>query len=286
VKIPLNCIIRLTAALARGASLLALGTAGLALLGAFPSQGQPPGPSAPARPAAFEVASIKPTPPTVLGKRIAAPGNRLILDGLSLKELIRLAYGPGGGSSLPPDLVGGGPNWIDDVRYDVEARAEGNATQQQRLEMLRTLLAERFKLRFHYESKETAAYVLAVGKNGLKLKERKPGDDGEPFTIRDMGSLHFVCRDISMARLAMFLESSVLARPVAEKTGLSGTFDFDLSWRPDDSQFGGRFARAKEAESDLPDLFTALRQLGLRLDAVKAPVQFLRIDHAEKPSEN
>jgi uncharacterized protein (TIGR03435 family) len=200
--------------------------------------------------------------------------------------LIRLAYGPGGGGSLPPELVAGGPNWIEDIRYDVEAKAEGNASQQQRLEMLRTLLAERFKLRFHYESKETAVYILAAGKNGLKLKERRQGDGGEPFTIRDIGSLHFVCRDISMAQLATFLKSSVLVGPVADKTGLSGAFDFDLSWRPDDSQFGGRFARAKEAESDLPDLFTALRQLGLRLETVRAPVQVLRIDHAEKPAEN
>jgi uncharacterized protein (TIGR03435 family) len=182
--------------------------------------------------------------------------------------------------------VGGGPAWIDDVRYDVEAKAEGNASPQQRLEMLRTLLAERFKLRFHYESKVTAAFILVAGKTGLKLKQRKPDDGGEPFTIRDTGSLHFVCRDISMARLATFLESSVLGRPVTDQTGLSGTFDFDLSWRPDDSQFGGRFARAKEADSDSPDLFTALRQLGLRLDTVKTPVQFLRIDHVEKASEN
>jgi uncharacterized protein (TIGR03435 family) len=152
--------------------------------------------------------------------------------------------------------------------------------------MLQTLLAERFKLRFHYESKETATYVLTAGKTPLKLKERKPGDGGEPFNIRDVGRLHFICRDISMARLAMFLEGNVLARPVTDKTGISGTFDFDLSWRPDDSQFGGRFAKAKETESDLADLFTALKLLGLRLDAVKAPVQFLRIDHAEKPSEN
>jgi uncharacterized protein (TIGR03435 family) len=262
MKVLFASLIRLMAALARGESSLALWPAGLVLLGVFPSPAQPPSPSAPpAGPLAFEVASIKPTPASALGKRIAAPGNRLVLNGLSLKELIRLAYGPGGGSSLPPDFVTRGPGWIDDIRYDIECKAEGNAPPQQRLEMLRTLLAERFKLRFHYESKETAAYILAVENNGPKLKERKEGDGGELFTIRDLGSLHFVFRDISMARLAMFLEGSVLARPVADETGLTGTFDFDLRWRPDDSQFEGRFARAKEAESDLPDLFTALRHL-------------------------
>ena len=88
-----------------------------------------------------------------------------------------------------------------------------------------------------------------------------------------------------MAWFARYLESTVLSRPVADKTGLSGTYDFDLDWRPDESQFKGRFAGSREAQSDLPDLFAALN-IGLRLEAVKSPVQFLRIDHAEKPSEN
>jgi uncharacterized protein (TIGR03435 family) len=73
---------------------------------------------------------------------------------------------------------------------------------------------------------------------------------------------------------------------VADKTGLPGTYDFDLSWRPDDTQFKGRFAGSPESQSDLPDLFTALKNIGLRLEAVKSLVQFLRIDQAEKPSEN
>ena len=234
------------------------------------------------KPLAFEVASLKLTPPEFRGSTASAPSssNRLRLQGMSLKALVQLAY------TLPQDLVGGGPGWVEDMRYDVDAKAEGNATQQQRLEMLKTLLAERFKLTFHYEAKELSTYVLTAAKNGPKLKQRKPGDGGEPSGIRDTGSLHYVCRDTSMAWFARYLESTVLSRPVADKTGLSGTYDFDLSWRPDDSQFKGRFARSREAESDLPDLFTALKDLGLRLETVKSLVQFLRIDHVEKPSEN
>ena len=89
-----------------------------------------------------------------------------------------------------------------------------------------------------------------------------------------------------MAWFARFLESTALYQPVADKTGLSGTYDFDLSWKPDDNQFKGRFAGSREAQSDLPDLFTALKDVGLRLETVKSVVQVLRIDHAEKPSEN
>ena len=233
-------------------------------------------------PPAFEAASIKLTPPEFPGSRAFAPssGNNLSLRGMSLRALIQLAY------TLSSDLVGGGPGWVDGTRYDVEARAEGRASQQQRLEMLKTLLAERFKLTLHYESKATSTYVLTAGRNSPKMKERKPGDGGEPSGIRDTGSLHYVCRDTSMVWFARYLESTVLSRPVADKTGLSGTYDFDLSWRPDDSQFKGRFAGSREAESDLPDLFTALKNIGLRLETAKSLVQFLRIDHAEKPSEN
>ena len=256
---------------------------GLALFGTFLSQAQSPAATPPAAGTlVFEVASIKLTPAEFRGSRAFAPssGNNLSLQGMSLRELIQLAY------TLPSDLVGGGPGWVDATRYDVEARAEGKATQQQRLEMLKTLLAERFQLAFHYESKETYSYVLTAGKIGQRLKERKPGDGGEPTGIRDTGSLHYACRDTTMAWFARYLESTVLSRPVADKTGLSGSYDFDLSWRPDDSQFKGRFAGSREAQSDLPDLFTALKDIGLRLETVKSPVRFLRIDHAERPSEN
>ena len=253
-----------------------LAPAALALSGILPIHAQT------AKPLAFDVASIKPTPPEFRGSRAFAPssGNNLSLRGMPLRELIQLAY------TLPSDLVSGGPGWVEDIRYDIEARAEGKASQQERLQMLRTLLADRFQLKFHYESKETSTYVLTAGKNNPKMRERKPGDGGEPSGIRDTGSLHYVCRDTSMAWFARYLESTVLSRPVADKTGLSGTYDFELSWRPDDSQFKGRFAGSQEAQSDLPDLFTALKDIGLRLETVKSPIQFLRIDRAEKPSEN
>ena len=259
--------------------LLALTTAPFAL-GAPPQD--PPQPSAAATPPAFEVASIKPTPDEFRGSRAYAPasGNNLSLQGMSLKELIQLAY------RLPADFVTGGPAWVNDARYNIEAKAEGKPSQQQRLEMLKTLLADRFQLTFHYEQKEITTYVLTAVPNRLKLKERKPGDGGEPSGIRDTGSLHYVCRDTSMSWFARYLESTVLSRPVADKTGLSGTYDFDLSWRPDESQFKGRFAGSREAQSDLPDLFTALKDIGLKLESVKSPAQLLRIDQAAKPSAN
>jgi uncharacterized protein (TIGR03435 family) len=82
------------------------------------------------------------------------------------------------------------------MRYDIETRGEGKASQKERLEMLKTLLAERLRLTFHHESKMASTYLLTAGKNTPKMKERKPGDGGEPSGIRDTGNLPCVCRDI------------------------------------------------------------------------------------------
>lgn len=250
--------------------------------------GQPQNPQPPQTPAhatrqlAFEVASIKPTPPEFNGSSAFAPasGNVLSLRGMSVSQLIQLAY------TLPPNLVTGGPKWVEDTRFDLEAKAAGAATQVQRLEMLQTLLADRFKLKFHYESKEISTYVLTLGKNPLKLKERKPGDGGEPAGMRDIGSVHFQCRDMSMAWFVRYLQNTVFSSPVADQTGLSASYDFDLSWRPDEGQFNGRYAGSAEMQSDLPDLFTALKEIGLKLETKKSNVQFARIDYVEQPSEN
>ena len=263
----------------------------IGLIAALHTAAQSPSPAAPAAPAVFAVASIKPSDPSSREKWARAPAdsNTLTLKGMPLKELIQLAYGPGsgwGGYSLTSDRIAGGPGWLDDQRYDVDAKAEGRASQQERLQMLRALLIERCKLAAHFESRTASVYVLIVDKGGPKLKERKPGDGGEPAAMRDAGSLHFIFRDTPMDSFARFLQSRVLGRTVSDKTALTGSYDFDLAWRPDDTQFGGAFAKAPERESDLPDLFTALKSVGLRLDATKTQVDFLVIDRVEKPSEN
>jgi uncharacterized protein (TIGR03435 family) len=260
-------------------------------LTAFSAPAQSPVLSEPSKSLTFEVASIKPSDPSSREKWLRAPvdSNTLTLKGLPLKELIQLAYGPSngwGGYSLTPDRIVGGPNWLDDQRYDLEAKAAGSASQQERIRMLRTLLIERCKLSVHFEPRTVSVYVLAVEKGGPKMKERKPDDGGEPAIMRDTGSLHFIFRDTPMDSFVRFLQSRVLGRTVSDKTGLTGKYDFDLAWRPDESQFGGTFARSPERESDLPDLFTALKQIGLKLEAAKGELQFLIIDHVEKPSEN
>lgn len=148
--------------------------------------------------------------------------------------------------------------------------------------MLRSLLAERYKLTFHNERRETTIYQIVVGKKGPKLKLRKPDDGGEPSNIRDVGNGHLICRDTSIARLAAFLTSTpIIGRPVIDHTGLTGTYDFDLR---QDLQSSAQEMR--DQQNRLTDLMRAFEDLGLKLQAAKDKAEFLIIDHVEKPSEN
>jgi uncharacterized protein (TIGR03435 family) len=140
--------------------------------------------------------------------------------------------------------------------------------------MLQSLLADRFKLRLHYETREQPIYELVVAKGGLKLKPLPP--DQRP------GGGRFVRGEIalngrSVATLAHFL-TQFAGRSVVDKTSLAGNYDIDLKWTPDDQQ---------GTPDAGPTLFTALQeQLGLKLISAKGPVQVLVVDHAERPSEN
>lgn len=181
--------------------------------------------------------------------------------------------------------------------------ADQGRTIRQR--MLQALLAERFKLLAHRETKELPVYALVVAKNGPKFEEAKPGDrypdgikapDGRPgagmmFTNRGQ----VTGQGLPIANLVRQL-SLELGRTVVDTTGLTGTYDFTLKWTPDESQ-GRMFKRAEggqqrtdpapSSESSGPSIFTALQeQLGLKLEAQKGPVEILVIDYVERPTAN
>jgi uncharacterized protein (TIGR03435 family) len=243
----------------------------------------------------FEVASIKPTDPAFTGRSLQMPlaDSMVRIRGMSLKDLIRYAWGESG-PGLHPSLVSGGPNWYDRSLYDIVAKSEGSRipSQDDRKQMLRALLSERFQLKFHREPKEIAVYALIVGKNGPKMKERAADDGGAPFSML-LNGLHIPGRNASMAELANVLESLIPLtdperddRPVLDKTGLAGRFDFELTWAPDPTRSGGRGGPPGDS-ANAPDLFIAVQeQLGLKLESARARVEALVIDHVEKPSEN
>jgi uncharacterized protein (TIGR03435 family) len=158
------------------------------------------------------------------------------------------------------------------------------------MRMLRKLLEERFHLTFHRERKEMPIYALTVAKGGPKLKEATVapgGPEGPPplvFVLSPDG-VTLPGRYASMAEFASVFQRAALDRPVVDRTGLTGRYDFDLEWTQDESQFGGAL-KAPEIPTK-PDLFAALQQeLGLKLEATRGPVEAIVIDRAERPSEN
>lgn len=245
---------------------------------------------APADPA-FEVATIKQaTFPSeqffrgfsaagACGKtRLTIAGNRVTVSSITVCGLIRLAY------DVQNYQVSGVPERLikaeESNYFDLEARAAGETalTVDQAQAMLKTLLAERFQLKLHRETKDLPVYALVVGKSGHKLKteaicETPPKLDPDNPMV---GMTN--CKPIrSMAQLAVDLTGyQGVDRPVVDRTGLTGLYAFSVRW-------GLENARVVPN----PDIFTAVQeQLGLKLEPQKAPVEMLVIDRAERPSEN
>ena len=235
-------------------------------------------------PAVFEVATIKPSKPGTPGKAFTMRGpHQFATINTSVNDLITVAYG------LHVRQVTGGPAWLESNLYDISAEpeAEGSPNRKQIEAMLQKLLADRFKLAFHRDKKELSVYAIVVAKNGPKLTKSAGDPNGLPgLFFRGLGVLP--ARNANMSDFAGVMQAAVLDRPVVDQTGLSGRFDFELKWTPDESQFGGRGGSApRDAPDAPPDLFTAIQeQLGLQLKSVKAPVDVLIIDRVERPSEN
>jgi uncharacterized protein (TIGR03435 family) len=247
--------------------------------------------SPPARPAFndFEVATIKPAADEQSGAFIRMQtAHRFYVKNYSLKSLVGAAY------NLTPRAISGGPAWAVSDHYDILAGTPGEIQPNldEQMSMLRKLLADRFKLTFHREQKEFSIYALTIARNGPKLKD----STAPPEKLPELVSVVFPDRVLLPARNATMAEFAshmmnrgVLDRPVVDKTGLSGKYDFDLEWADDETQFGGKLRKRAGPDDgqDKPDFFAAVQQqLGLRLDATKGPVDVLVIDQVERPSEN
>jgi uncharacterized protein (TIGR03435 family) len=219
-------------------------------------------------PLEFEVASIKPTPPgsdnTTMG---FDPGGRFRATGAPLHALIQMAYG------VKDFQVSGGPKWADSESYDVVAKPTAGVTlnQNQFKVAIQALLADRFNLKIHRETRNLPIYALLVGKNGPKLTKNIDA----PGPGATMGSGQLKGSKISMSILASML-AQLLDRIVRDDTGISGDFDVKLDWTP-----------GQAGDVDGPSIFASIEeQLGLKLNAQKGPVEVLIIDSAERPSAN
>jgi uncharacterized protein (TIGR03435 family) len=233
---------------------------------------------------AFEVATIKPSPPDARGGGSGvSPSGRFTAHNISLRGLILFAW------ALHPRQLEGGPPWIDSDRFDIAAQpdSEGSPNKRQLTSMLQRFLADRFQLRFHREKRDLASYAITVAKQGAKLTVSEGDPSGLPTATTGFG--HVAARNMNMEEFAEGLQGMVLDRPVVDRTGIPGRFDFTLNWAPDEFQFLDRPGNAPPPAVDpaSPGLFKAIEdQLGLKLESTKAAFDILVIEHVEKPSEN
>ena len=253
---------------------------------------------------AFDVVSVKPNKSDGNMVRIMAKPDGYSASNVSLKMLVQAAYG------IREDLISGAPSWADSARFDIDAKVAGSdvdalkkLSPEQRRLILQPLLADRFKLKAHTETKQLPVYELVLAKGGSKLKEAAPGDTyangikgpdgvGRGGMMR-VGRGQLTAQAVPTTSLVNML-SQQLHRTVLDKTGLTGKYDLELNWTPDhgsDPMFKGpegspqRGDAAPDASG--PSIFTALQeQLGLKLQSAKGPVETLVIDHVEMPSEN
>lgn len=266
----------------------------------------------------FEVASIKVDKSGdgihMMSRIMNSPNDgRFYATNVTLKMLLRAAYG------IQDSQISDAPSWIDSERYDVEAKADSSVNDELRKlspdqakaikqRMIQALLADRFKLALSRTTKELPVYALVIAKNGPKLQQSKetspsPEEPNAPKTpgsfkgghMMRMGNGELNAQQVPMAFLVQFLAQE-LGKPIIDKTGLAGSYNFTLQWTPEEGHDrmpggmpGGRPGpeNATQPEPSGPSIFTAVQeQLGLKLESQKGPVEVLAIQHVERPSEN
>lgn len=236
----------------------------------------------------FEVASVKPNTSGAIGQLSQIGKGSLTLTNMRVRAMLVLAFG------INPERIVGAPSWIEQDRFDVAARAPADTPDSQLRPMLRTLLGERFRLVAHTEMRDYPVYALVVARapQGLgpnlkasticepQLSAVRPctvitGSDGKGAYItggaRTIGALVDVLQRPDLQGL--------VDRPVVDRTGLTGTYDFDLRFA-----VAGLGAVSPDAPN-LPSIFTAIQeQLGLKLEGARGPVEVLVIDALERPT--
>jgi uncharacterized protein (TIGR03435 family) len=248
----------------------------------------PAGPDSAAGPFVFEVSTVKENKTGSGNSSSNTRDGSFTATNVSPRSVIEYqAFG------IPAPRLIGGPKWLETEHFDIEAKMDPDAaaqmeklsreerTKQSRI-MFQQLLADRFKLQTHWETREQPVYDLVVARKGFTLKPSTEPGSGTSMNSSDTKAT-FKATSTTLEELAQDLTQECareLGRVVIDKTGIQGKYDFPLSWTIENG------ADPAAADSG-PTLFTALQeQLGLKLESSKGPVQVLVIDHIEMPSDN
>lgn len=243
---------------------------------------------------AFQVASIKrnTTPPPNRKIVRPEPGGRLFAENATVQMLIQNAY------RIQAYQVDGGPQWVNTDGYDIVAKPEGEATTAQTWLMLQTLLADRFALAVHRETRELPVFVMTLAKTGVKSAAAKPCEGqaasavpcGKVRVSMEPTDLLLEGRSVPVAELVGMV-AAVVGRPVIDRTGFTGSLDVQVKLAREEGAPGlagpAGVGGPPSADIGAPNIFAALEeQLGLKLSQGKGPVEVLVIDHIERPTVN
>jgi uncharacterized protein (TIGR03435 family) len=223
----------------------------------------------------FDAASVKSADPAAVGSTFQFPaGGRLRISNGALRQIIETAW-----YEFRDFQIVGGPSWLNSERYDISATSESNGAADGIPEVrkkLQMLLRERFELQAHTETRELPLYRLVSAKSGPKIESADETGSGPVGIQSSCGRM--TGTSTTIANLAVYL-SRQLHRPVEDSSSLTGKYNFEFEWTPDDAPCS--------PPTEGPSLFTALQEkLGLRLESAKGPQQVLVIDSVKKPSEN
>lgn len=236
----------------------------------------------------FVVATIKPSDPNAQGQGYGFRGEDVTTGNTSASWLITFAY------SLHANQMIGGPKWLEAEKYDLLGRPDtpGQPSREHLKVMFRKLLAERFQLKFHMEKRELTAYVLTVLKTEPKFSASTADPNsglGVGFGLAPGGMVLNV-RNAPMDSVANALQGNLLDKPVVNRTGLTGKYDFSVKFTPDPAHLARLGVVSVPTAPDLdapPTIFGAFQQeLGLKLESTKTLVDVMVIDQLEKPSDN
>ncbi len=254
---------------------------------------QSPQPASPVT-ATLQFATITPSAPNSQGHRFRVTGHLFETTNTSLLDLIAFAYG------LHATQILGAPDWAQQDKFDLTLQAdpESKMTESLWTRMLQVYLTESCKLSFHRNTKDLPVYVLAIGRSAPKLTASHRDPKQLPEFSITLGATNAANANLAaisatnatMTELAGVLQRVVLEWPVVDQTGMTGRYDFAVTWTPDGAQFGDARARIPapiDVANAPPYLASALQQqVGLTLDLLEAPLQILVIDYVERPAEN
>ncbi|HWG16339.1 MAG TPA: TIGR03435 family protein [Acidobacteriaceae bacterium] len=225
----------------------------------------------------WDAVTVKPSDSDDTDSGFQVHGRQIVMERESVESMVGFGYG------IHAKQIAGAPDWAGTERWNIEGvpNVQGQPNMQQYETLVRKILAERFRLKVHTETRELPVYALRVAKDGPKIA-KTAGDPNGKLDMHDRingGQRRIQVTNGSIADIALVLKFYT-DRPLVDQTGLKGRYDFQLAWTFDEM-------RAPTDGSAAPSLFTAIQEdMGLKLEPVKAPVDVLVIDKVERPGAN